>query len=130
MLIHQTPQIGGTRIAWVVQWQRFGAPKIHDQAAHPGAAPHGTPFGQAADKASCGGSSANGQQRDSVHRYSITAHTFLLVLRPLRPTNGCSHVGYVLRLFSLDLFPPWKTCSSTHHQPQYGSIPFSRPLGW
>ena len=30
MLIHQTPQIGGTRIAWAVQWQRFGAPKIHD----------------------------------------------------------------------------------------------------
>ena len=64
MLIHQTPQIGGTRIAWAVQWQRFGAPKIHDQAAHPGAAAHGTPFGQAADKPSCGGSSATGQQKD------------------------------------------------------------------
>ena len=109
VLGNQTPQIGGLRIAWLVQCGQFGACSHHEaihqvrnrtriQLVHP--------MPSMVDRlaTSC-------RKYTGLHRYGRTPAEKRTVSRPLNDVNHWEHNGCEERFFFQHCFPVWKTCS-------------------
>ena len=116
VLGNQTPQIGGLRIAWLVQCGQFGACSHHEeksvsihqvrnrtriQLVHP--------MPSMVDRLA-----TSYRKYTGFHMYGGTLIGSRAVSRPLNGVNHWEHNGCEARLSSQHRFPVWKTCSQRH----------------